>query len=90
MTDVNAGSDVPDVCNGTIFLATPLNHFFLNISAVISDGKMAGAIAFTLILNLPSSKAITCDCQNQKESKALTKELLCNCEPYLSQNTKLM
>ena len=71
MTDVNAGSDVPDVCKGTIFLATSRNHFFLNISSVISDGKMAGAIAFTLILCLPSSKAITCNSQNWEQNKAL-------------------
>lgn len=58
--EVIAGSDVPYVFSGTVFLATFFNQSFCIRPSVISDLNSPGAIAFTLILQAPNSSAITC------------------------------
>lgn len=58
--DVTAGFDVPNVLNGTVFVAMLLSHCFCMRPSVISDLNKPGLIEFTLILCTPSSNAITC------------------------------
>ncbi|GKV17314.1 hypothetical protein SLEP1_g27834 [Rubroshorea leprosula] len=58
-SEVNAGSEVPNVLKGAVLKATFVNQSFCIRASVISDLKSPGDIEFTLILCTPNSKAIT-------------------------------